>query len=317
MKAIEFSQYGPPSTLKVVDRSKPSPKPNEVLIKVMATSINSLDKRISQADPFLVKLDKGFPNPKSPLLGADLAGVVEEVGSEVTKFEPGDEVFGEISSTGLGAYAEYAVAPENVIALKPSNISFTQAAAIPAAAITALQGFKKVGLTSGQHVLINGASGGVGHFAVQIAKASGARVTAICSTDKVETIKQLGAEAVIDYKQTAIREVNGSFDLIFEGVGNLSAATMQRLLKPEGKAIVVGFTTILHMIILNLFGGSKIKFITANTNAQDLSELATMVSEGKIKPVIDQEYSGIEQIPTAISHFQSKHPKGKIVINLS
>src|SRR5688572_6664592 len=215
MKAIVYTQYGPPDVLQLKEIEKPTPKDNEVLVKICAASVNAYDWHYMRADPFLVRLMGGLFRPRNPRLGADIAGRVEAVGSNVTQFRPGDEVYGDLAASGNGAFAEYAAVPEHALVLKPANLSFEQAAAVPMAAVTALQGLRDAGkLQPGQKVLINGASGGVGTFAVQIAKYFGAEVTAVCSTRNIDLVRSLGADHVIDYKRDDFTQNGQRYDLI-------------------------------------------------------------------------------------------------------
>jgi NADPH:quinone reductase-like Zn-dependent oxidoreductase len=235
MKAIYYTQYGPPDVLSLQEVAKPTPKDDEVLIKIHAAAANAYDWHIMRADPFLARLDRGLFKPKNNIPGADFAGVVESVGKNVTDFQPGDEVYGDLSPCGDGAFAEYAVAPEKVIAPKPANLSFTQAAAVPMAALTALQALRNVAkVQAGQRVLINGASGGVGTFAVQIAKVLGAEVTAVCSTAKVEMVRALGADHVIDYKKDDFTQGIQRYDVILAVNGYHPLSAYRRVLKPQG-----------------------------------------------------------------------------------
>ena len=242
MKAIVYTQYGAPSdVLHFKEVERPTPSDNEVLIKVHAASINAAEWHLVRADPFLARFATGLLKPKNTIPGADVAGRVEAVGRSVKLFRPGDEVFGDLSACGWGAFAEYVCANENALALKPANMTFEQAAAVPLAAVTALQGLRDKGqIKAGQKVLINGASGGVGTFAVQIAKAFGAEVTAVCSTTKVDMVRSLGADRVIDYTQEDFTKNGHRYDLILAANGNRSISDYKRALAPKGRYVVTG-----------------------------------------------------------------------------
>jgi len=239
MKAIVYTHYGSPDVLQFKETEKPVPNAGEILVKIYAASANPLDWHLMRGAPFLARLEGGLRKPKDPRFGADLAGRVEAVGSTVTQFQLGDEVFG----AWTGSFAEYATVPENRVALKPANRSFEEAAAIPVAAITALQGLRDTGhIHTGQKVLINGASGGVGSFAVQLAKAFGAEVTGVCSTRNLDMVRSIGADHVIDYTQEDFTRNGQHYDLIFDAVGNRSVSAYRRALNPNGTCVVAGFS---------------------------------------------------------------------------
>ncbi len=238
MKAIVYTKYGPPEVLQLKEVAKPVPKDNQVLVKVHAASANALDWHFMRGAPFLARLAGGLRKPKDPRLGADFAGRVEAVGTNVTQFQPGDEVFG----AETGSFAEYASVPENTLALKPTKSSFEEAAAIPVAAITALQGLRDKGqIQSRQKVLVNGASGGVGTFAVQIAKSFGTEVTGVCSTRNLDLVRSIGADHVIDYTQADFTKNGQHYDLIYDAVGNRSVSDYKRALNPNGTCVIAGF----------------------------------------------------------------------------
>ena len=235
MKAIVYTEYGSPDVLHLKDVEKPVPADDEVLVKVHAVSVNAADLHLLRADPFLIRLSSGFLKPKHTILGSDIAGRVEAVGSNVTQFKPGDEVFGDISACGWGGFAEYVCVRENALVLKPTNLSFEQAAAVPMAAVTALQGIRHAGqIRPGQKALINGASGGVGTFAVQLAKSFGAEVTAVCSTRNLETARSIGADHVIDYTKEDFATNGQQYDLILAANGDRSISDYKRALSPKG-----------------------------------------------------------------------------------
>ncbi len=272
MKAIVYTKYGSPDVLQLKEVEKPAPKADEVLVKVHAASANPADWHLMRAEPFLARFANGLLKPKNTRLGADVAGSVEAVGSNVTQFKVGDDVFGEMALDTLGCFAEYVCAPEDLVALKPANLTFEQAAAVPLAAFTALQGLRDKGqIRPGQKVLINGASGGVGTFAVQIAKSFGTEVTGVCSTRNVELVRSIGADHVIDYTQVDFTQNGQQYDLIFDAVGNRSVADIRRALSPTGICSVAGFTSLSRLFQVMLLGGKKIGLMeTAKTNQKDL-----------------------------------------------
>jgi NADPH:quinone reductase-like Zn-dependent oxidoreductase len=278
-----------------------------------------------RAEPFLARLANGLLKPKNTRLGADVAGSVEAVGSSVTQFEAGNEVFGELPLNALGSFAEYVCAPEDLLALKPANLTFEQAAAVPLAAFTALQGLRDFGqLQPGQKVLINGASGGVGTFAVQIAKAFGAaEVTGVCSTRNLDLVRSIGADQVIDYTQEDFTRTGQRYDLIFDAVGNRSVADYQRALRPNGICSVAGFTTLSRLFQVMLLGAwvsktgnKKIGLMeTAKANKKDLLFIKELLETGKVVPVIDRRYSFAETAD-AIRYLEAGHARGKVVITI-
>jgi NADPH:quinone reductase-like Zn-dependent oxidoreductase len=322
MKAIVFTQYGSPDVLQLVEIEKPTPKENEVLVKVHASSANAVDWRFMRANPFFTRFELGLLKPSQTRLGADVAGRVEAVGSAVTGFIPGDEVFGDVSGYGLGCFSEYVAFPEDAFAHKPADITFEEAAATPVTAITALQGLRDAGkIEFGQKVLINGASGGVGTFAVQIAKAFGATATAVCSTKKMETARLLGADHVIDYtRQDFTREGEG-YDLIFDIVANRSAVDYRRALNPGGLCVVCGFK-MGHMVfqvgllgsLLSMVGDKKIvHMMSAEANQKDMLVIQDLLESGSIAPVIDRTYP-LSETAEAIRYLDAGHARGKVVI---
>ncbi|MFN8412466.1 MAG: NAD(P)-dependent alcohol dehydrogenase [Anaerolineales bacterium] len=319
MKAIQFMQYGSPDILQFQDIEIPTPKDNQVLIKVHAASANPLDWHTMRGEPFLARLEFGWQTPKDPRLGADVAGTVEAVGKDVTQFKVGDEVFGDIFK---GSFAEYACTREDLLALKPANLSFEAAAAVPVAAFTALQGLRDAGkIQSGQKVLINGASGGVGTFAVQVAKSYGAEVTGVCSTRNLDLVRSIGADHVIDYTKEDFTKNGQQYDLIFDAVGNLTVFTAQRALSPNGRCVVAGFTklSILFQIIflgglVSKMGSKKIGLMeTAKADQKDLLYLKELLEAGKIVPVIDRAYP-LRETPEAIRYLETSRARGKVVI---
>ena len=324
MKAIVCPKYGSPDVLRLQEVAKPAPQDDEVLIKIHAASINSRDWHLMRANPFFVRLvPGGFLQPKNKVLGADVAGRVEAIGSHVKQLEPGDDVFGYLpSATGRGTFAEYVCAKENLITLKPANLTYEQAAAVPVAALTALQGLRDKGnIQPGQKVLIQGASGGVGTFAVQIAKAFGAEVTAVCSTRNLDMVRSLGAEHVIDYTREDFTRNGKHYDLILAVNGYHPIADYLRALSPEGSYIVAGGS------MLQLFqaagqgrrnlktGRQKTYVVSLVQSQKDLLAMKELLESGKVVPVIDGCYP-LSETAEALRYFENVHPKGKVVITV-
>ena len=327
MKAIVYHKYGPPDVLELQETKKPSVKEGEVLVKVHAASVNPLDWHILRATPFFARAATGLLKPKHKILGADLAGRVEAVGRNVKQFQPGDEVFGDtFGCLGLGAFAEYVCVPENGLVLKPTSTTFEETAAVPVAAITALQGLRDKGqIQSGQKVLINGASGGVGTFAVQIAKSFGAEVTGVCSTRNLDMVRSIGADHAIDYTQEDFTKNGRTYDLIYCAVGNRSAADYKRALNPNGICVVAGFTTMSHMLFQVVFlgawvsmtGSKKIGALgTVRPNKEDLVVIKELLETGKVVPVIDRRYP-LSETAEAIRYLEEGHAQGKVVITVA
>ena len=324
MKAIVYTEYGPPEVLQLKEVEKPTPKDDEVLVKIHAASANPADWHLMRAEPFLARLANGLLKPKNPRLGADIAGRVEAIGRNVTQFQVGDEVFGDMSENGLGGFAEYVCAPEELLALKPAKMTFEQAAAVPLAAFTALQGLRDKGqIQQGQKVLINGASGGVGTFAVQIAKSFGTEVTGVCSTRNLDMVRSIGADHVIDYTQEDFTQNGQRYDLIFDAVGNRSVSDYQRALSPNGICAVAGFTTLsrlFQVIFLGAWvsktGSKKIgQMETAKPNKKDLIVIKELLETGKVVPVIDRRYP-LSEVAEAIRYLEEGHARGKVVITV-
>ncbi len=320
MKAVLYRKYGSPDVLKLKEVQKPIPNDDEVLVKVHAVSINPLDWRKMRGKPFLVRLSDGFLKPKNNILGADIAGQVEMVGRNVKQFHLGDEVFGDISVGGL---AEYACVTEDKLVSKPNNVSFEEAAAVPVAALTALQGLRNKGqIQSGQKVLINGASGGVGTFAVQIAKVFEAEVTGVCSTRNLEMVRSIGADDVIDYTKEDFTQNGQLYDLIIDAVGNCSISGYKRALSPKGICVVIGFSTLGHMFQVMLLGswvsktgGKKIGPMLATANQKDLMFIKELLETGKVASIIDRRYS-LSEASEAIGYLEEGHARGKVIIVL-
>jgi NADPH:quinone reductase-like Zn-dependent oxidoreductase len=332
MKAIVQTEYGSPDVLSLQEVNKPIVTANGVLVRVRATSVNAGDWHLMRGDPFLTRLMfGGILKPKIKILGVDVAGTVEAVGKDVTQFQVGDEVFGDLSESGFGAFAEYVCATEAALAIKPTNISFEQAATVPLAALTALQGLRDCGrIRSGQQVLINGASGGVGSFAVQIAKAFGAEVTAVCSTNKMEMMRSIGADKIIDYTQTDIAKNGQQYDLIIDAAAYRSVFDYRSILKPEGTYVLIGgsisrlFKVLLFGSVISRIMGRKLKCLMAKPNQSDLVMLKEMIEAGKIIPFIIGGASSVEnrtyslsEVPEAIRQLEQRQVQGKVAISVS
>ena len=323
MKAIVYTQYGSPDVLRFTDVEKPTPKDNEVLVKIHAASANPADWHTMRATPFLARLVNGFFKPKNHRLGADVAGRVEAVGSAVTQFHVGDDVYGCLSLSEMSSFAEYVCIREDAaLALKPANLTFEQAAAVPLAAFTALQGLRDTGhIQAGQKVLINGASGGVGTFAVQIAKSFGAEVTGVCSSRNMDMVRSIGADHVIDYTREDFTNNGQQYDLIYCAVGNRSISDYQRALKPQGACVIAGFTNMRLLLEYMILGARRAKsggmqvglMPTMKPNPADLVFLKGLLESGKVKPVIDRCYP-LTETAQAIRYLETGHAKGKVVI---
>ncbi len=320
MKAIIYTKYGPPDVLQIEEVEKPTPNENQALIKVHAASINAADYRVMRAEPFLLRpMIGGLLKPKNTRLGSDVAGRVEAVGENVKQFRPGDEVFG----CRNGAFAEYVCAREGALALKPANRSFEEAAAVPVAALTALQGLRYAGgIRPGQKVLIQGASGGVGTFAVQLAKSFGAEVTAVCSTRNLTMARSIGADHVIDYTQEDFTRNRQRYDLIFAVNGYHSLSAYKRALNPQGIYVCAGgtlpqfFQAMLLGSLMSRTGGKKLGSMgIAKVNQEDLVYLGELLKAGKIVPVIDRSYP-LSEIAEAFRYVEEKHAQGKVVITV-
>jgi NADPH:quinone reductase-like Zn-dependent oxidoreductase len=329
MKAIVYHRYGSPDDLECEEVAKPTPKDDEVLIKVRAASLNPYDWHFLRGLPYLLRLQTGLGKPKDTRLGVDLAGQVESVGKNVTEFKTGDDVFG----CGRGAFAEYACASEAKLARKPEELTFEQAASLPIAGLTALQGVR-LSASSGKgqiprekKVLINGAAGGVGTFAVQIAKSFGAAVTGVCSTRNVDMVRSLGANQVLDYTREDFTESGGRYDLILDCVANHSLSAFRRILDPQGSYIMVGaadgggrwmvgvLTRLLKALVLSRFVGQKLVMMGAKITKEDLTTLGELMKTGKVRPVIDRRYR-LNEVPEAIRYLEQGHARGKIVVTV-
>ena len=311
MKAILYTEYGSPDVLRLEDVPTPTPKQDEVLIRVRAASANPLDWRVVRGSPYPIRVMVGLPKPRDPRLGVDVAGLVEAVGGNITQFQPGDEVFGSCS----GAFAEYACASEKTLASKPAGVTFEQAASAVVGGVTALQALRDRGkLQRGQSVLINGAAGGVGTFAVQIAKWLGAEVTGVCSTRNVEMVRAIGADRVVDYtREDFVR--SGPYDLILDMIGNRSLSECRRALTRKGTLAVVGgrLRNMLAAPVVSPFVSQRLIPVMAKVKKEDLVTLRDLLEAGTVTPVIDRTYplSGVSE---AIRYLEEGHARGKVVI---
>src|SRR6266513_4271410 len=322
MKAIKFCEYGPPDILKLEEVEKPVPKDNELLVRVRAASLNFIDAGLVRG-PSVLRLMSGLRKPKFTGFGRDFAGVVEVVGKDVIEFKPGDEVFG----VRWGALAEYVCVRKDRVALKPANITFEQAGAVGLAGLTALQGLRTGKIHAGQKVLINGASGGVGTFALQIAKAFDTQVTAVCSTRNVEMARSLGADHVIDYTKEDFTKREERYDLLFDNVGNRSFSERRQILKPDGICVLAGLGSmgaiddslsriagIFAASLQSRFVNQRFERYTTTFNKADLTFLRDLMAEGKVTPVVEKTYP-VGETAEAVRYFQQGHVRGKIVIN--
>lgn len=317
MKAITYTRYGPPSVLQLTEVAKPVPPDGQLLVRVRAASANPADWHTMRGAPFLARLVNGLFKPRNPRLGLDLSGQVEALGSAVTGFQPGDEVFGCLAVDEMGSFAEYVCLPPKRIAIKPAGLTFEQAAAVPLAAFTALQGLRDKGrIQAGQKVLVNGASGGVGSFAVQIAKSYGTEVTGVCSTRNLELVRSLGADRVIDYTARDFTRDGSRYDLIFDAVGNHTVSDLRRALSPGGICAVAGFTSLPLLFQTMLLGGKDVGLMqTARPDQADLLILKGLLKAGKLIPLVDRSYP-LAETPAAIAYLETGHARGKVVITL-
>jgi NADPH:quinone reductase-like Zn-dependent oxidoreductase len=327
MKAVVYTNYGSPDVLEIRDVKKPVPNDDQILVKVRAASVNPLDWHFMEGTPYIMRaMGTGLRKPKDPRLGVDYAGTVEAVGKNVTQFKPGDEVFG----GRTGAFAEYVCARANrAVVLKPANLTFEQAASVPIAAITALQGLRDKGkIQPGQKVLINGASGGVGTFAVQIAKTFGTDVTGICSTRNLDLVRSLGADHVIDYTKEDFTKRKQRYDLILDNVGTQPLSGFRHVLQPKGICVMIGgggpndggligpMGRPVKALLLSPFISQKMGMLMSELNKKDLTTLADLMQSGKVTPVIDRTYP-LSQIADAIRYLEQGHARGKVVITVA
>jgi NADPH:quinone reductase-like Zn-dependent oxidoreductase len=323
MKAATYQRYGPSDVVQITEVEKPVPNDNEVLIKVRAASVNPLDWHFMRGTPYMLRAAAGLHQPKDKRLGVDVAGEVEAAGRNVTQFKTGDEVFG----VCRGAFAEYACASETKLVKKPYKVTFEQAASVPIAAFTALQGLRDEGqIQAGQKVLINGAAGGVGTFAVQIAKSFGADVTGVCSTKNVDMVRSIGADGVVDYTREDFTKSGQRYDLLFDCIGNHSLSACRRVLNPKGKYVPVGGSAGRWMIgtlvrsmatlVLSRFVSQKlVVFFLAKAKKEDLNVIRELLEAGKVTPVIDKCYR-LSEVSEAIRYLEEGHARGKVVITL-
>jgi NADPH:quinone reductase-like Zn-dependent oxidoreductase len=321
MKAIVYDAYGPPDVLRCEEVEKPAPSGGEVRVRVRAASVNPIDWHFMRGAPYALRLMAGWSKPKVRRLGVDVAGRVEAVGRNVTEFKPGDEVFGSCR----GAFAEYVCTPETALVRKPGGVTFDQAAAVPVAALTALQCLRSRGrVQPGQRVLINGAAGGVGTLAVQVAKALGAEVTGVCSTRNVEMVRSLGADHVIDYTREDLTAAGLRYDLILDMVSNHSLAAVRRVLNPSGTYLIIGgsdtrlfglVTVMIRAAALSWFTSQTFGLMLAKGSKPDLETIAALMDAGKVTPVIDRRYT-LADVPAAIRYLEEGHARGKIVITM-
>jgi len=316
MKAAVYTKYGPPDAVQITDVEKPVPNDNEVLLRIRAASVNPLDWHFMRGTPYFLRIGAGLRKPKITRLGFDVAGQVAALGKNVSQFKAGDEVFG----VCRGAFAEYACTPEEKLALKPANLSFEDAAAVPTAAITALQGLRDKGrIQPGQKVLVDGASGGVGTFAVQLAKSFGADVTAVCSTRNVTTARSLGADHVMDYTHEDFTKTALRYDLILAANAYHSIFDYQRALTSNGIYVMVGgggvqiLQAILLAPILSWMGSRKMRFFMTNLNQKDLLFLKDLLEARKVIPVIDRRYP-LSAVAEALRYLEAGHSQGKVII---
>jgi NADPH:quinone reductase-like Zn-dependent oxidoreductase len=324
MKAIVYTKYGSPDVLHLEEVKKPAINEDQVLVKVHAASVNAADWHFLTADPFPMRLiGTGLFKPKNTILGTDIAGRVEAVGRNVKQFRPGDAVFGDVFGLGNGSFAEYVSVPESALALKPSNVSFEEAAAVPVAAVTALQGLRDQGhIQPGQKVLINGASGGVGTFAVQIAKAFGAEVTALCSTRNLEMARSIGADHIIDYTKEDFTQNGRQYDLILAVNGYQPLSAYKRALTPQGIYVFVGglpaqiFQALFLGPLMSRSNGRKMTSSMGKANQKDLLFIRDLLEDGKIRPVIDECYP-LSKTAEAFRYFEKGHARGKVVITIA
>jgi NADPH:quinone reductase-like Zn-dependent oxidoreductase len=320
-QAIVYQRYGPPSVLQLAEIARPKPADNQVLIRVRAASVNPLDWHFLRGMPYGIRFMTGLRQPKDQQLGADVAGEVEAVGSQVTQFKPGDAVFG----MGRGAFAEYTCAPESALAQNPANVTFEQAASVPIAAFTALQGLRDHGhLQPGQRALINGAAGGVGTFAVQFARVLGGDATGVCSTRNVDMVRTLGANQVVDYTQADFTQSSERYDILLDCIGNHPLQACRRVLNPKGIYIGVGAPSgkwvapmdrAFTARILNRFVSQRLQFMLAKSSQLDLILIAEWMATGKVTPAIDRTYK-LSEVPDAIRYLEEGHARGKVVITV-
>ncbi len=326
MNAVVYYEYGSPDVLQFEAIDKPVPGDGQVLVRVRAASANPYDWHFMRGSPYFMRMMTGLRTPKVKSLGVDMAGEIEAVGANVTRFRPGDEAFGTAAGSGSGSFADYTCASEDKLEHKPANLTFEQAAAVPIAGVTALQGLRDCGgIQSGQNVLINGASGGVGTFAVQIAKSLGAEVTGVCSTRNVDMVRSIGADRVIDYTREDFGGDARHYDLMLDAIGNRSLTECRHVLTSRGKYILVGsiddgrwlgpMKRLLTVLVLSPFVSQAMVPMLAKINREDLQILKELLEAGKVSPVIDRQY-GLDELPEAIRYLEEGHARGKVVITV-
>ena len=321
MRAVVYCEYGGPDVLRLETIAKPTPTENQVLVRVRAASVNPYDWHFMRGEPYVMRISNGLRKPKGMRIGVDFSGVVEAVGEKVTEFKPGDEVFG----GRTGSFAEYVAINERFLIPKPQNLSFEEAGAVQIAGLTALQGLRDSGkLQSGEKVLINGASGGVGTFAVQIAKTLGAHVTGVCSTRNVELVRSLGADHVIDYTAEDFTKGTERYDLILDMVGNHGLLACRRALKPQGRYVMIGgqkgrwlapLDTIIRALVLKPFVEQEMGFMMSQLKRDDLLHLRELMANGKVKPVIDKAYP-LTEVRDAVAYVETGRARGKVAITV-
>ena len=314
MKAIVYQKYGSPDVLELQEIDKPAVKDGEVLVRVHAASVNPIDWHFLRGTPFVVRILAGLVKPKRKILGADVAGRIEAVGGNVKQFQPGDEMFGS-GGFNFGAFAEYVCVPEDGVVLKPANLAYEEAAAVPVAALTALQGLRDKGqVQPGHQVLINGASGGVGTFAVQIAKSFGAEVTGVCSTRNVDMVRSIGADCVIDYSEEDFTQPGGRYDVILDAVGNRSLSDCKRALDANGIYVAVAGSP-LRSLWMSMTGGKKMMSLSTQPSQEDVGFMKELLETKKVTPVIDRRYP-LSEVAEALRYLEEGHAQGKVVITV-
>jgi NADPH:quinone reductase-like Zn-dependent oxidoreductase len=318
MKAFLWEGYGPPKqALRMAEIEQPVPGLDEVLVRVLGVSVNPADWHSMRGKPAFSRLTLGLLRPKHKILGVDVAGLVEAVGGGVTRFGPGDEVYANLLDHGYGAFAEYVSVPVDAMSLKPPSLSFEESAAVPMAAVTALQGLQHHGeIRVGQTVLVNGASGGVGTFAVQIAKSYGAEVTGVTSSRNLDLVRSLGADDVVDYTTTDFALTGSRYDLLLDTIGNRSVADLRRALAEGGNAAVTGFTSMSGLLGVSLRGGKDVARVEAHVTTKDLELLSELIEAGGVRPLIDRRYPFAE-IPAAIAYLEQGRARGKVVAGMA
>lgn len=322
MKAIISDKYGSPDILQLKEVNKPIPEDNQVLVKIHAASVNYGNLVLLKGQPFMARFAFGLLKPKYSIPGGDISGRVEAVGKNVKQFQPGDDVFGDLSGCRWSGFAEYVSVPENALAQKPANLSFEEAAAVPMAAVTALQALRKGKIQSGQKVLINGASGGVGTFAVQIAKSFGAEVTGVCSTRNLDILRSIGADYCIDYTKEDFTKKTQRYDLILAVNGYQPISAYKRTLTSNGSYVMVGGSgaQLIELMFLGPFisltGSKKMGSVLQRANQKDLIFMKELLEAGKVKPVIDRYYNELSEVPDALRYFDEGHAQGKVVITI-